>query len=105
LALNAEKKMAGTALNWLKTTLVEKKDDSKLAEEIQFWINHYKAHDDHTLVHDEEAEMVEDVALQLELIEVEKNQLMELWGRDEINLVVRNQLLGKLDHRAKHLKS
>ena len=115
-ALNAEKKMAATALKWLKETLKEKQDEANLVEEIQFWINHYKtlrkrltkrltAHEDQTAVHDAEAETMEDIALQLELIEVEKKQLIELWTQDVINLTVRNQLLEKLDHRAKNLKS
>lgn len=108
----ARKKMAVTALRWLKLAK-EKKDYEPHREEIKFWIKHYrmiknKLRDrihDHGKIrgHDEQAEIAEDTALLLALIEVEKNTLMELWHNDKINLNVRNKLLDQLDHQAKRL--
>lgn len=36
-------------------------------------------------------------------MEVEKTELLRLWHTRQINLTVRNKLLERLDHRAKHL--
>lgn len=111
--LKARKRLAKVGLHWLVSALREK-DNPKVKEEIRFWIQHYRMTksrlkeriDDHGkgLPHDEEAEVVEDIALRLELIEVESNELMDLWRREKINLSVRNKLLDQLDHRAKNLR-
>lgn len=112
--LMARKKMASAGLRWLNQSLKEVKDNKKLREEIKFWKDYYKiiktrlnerirAHGEVTS-HDEEAEIAEDTALLLNLIEVERNKLMELWLTEKINLKVRNKLLDQLDHRANNLK-
>ncbi len=111
--LKARKRLAKVGLHWLVTALREK-DNPKVKEEIRFWIQHYRMTksrlkeriDDHGkgLPHDEKAEVTEDIALRLELIEVESNELMDLWRNEKINLTVRNKLLDQLDHRAKNLK-
>jgi monovalent cation/hydrogen antiporter len=111
--LKARKRLAKVGLHRLVAILKEE-ENSKMKEEIRFWIQHYRMVksrlkeriDNHGkgLPHDEEAEISEDVALGLELIEVESKELMELWRKEKINLSVRNKLLDQLDHRAKNLK-
>ncbi len=111
----AKKRMAVAALRWLTESKKQIQDNPRLYEEIKFWMKHYKIikttlHEriaDHhqQLSHDEEAEITQDTALQLALIEIEKNELMKLWRNEEINLTVRNKLLEKLDHAAKNLKA
>ena len=113
--LIAKKKMAKAALHWLTETKKQIKDNPNLYEEVKFWMTHYKRQkskfherikDHHkNFNHDEEAEIAEDTSLLLALIEVEKNELMDLWRKEEINMNVRNKLLDQLDHSAKNLKA
>ncbi len=113
--LTAKKEMAKAALNWLKEYKEKFKNDERIRDEIEFQITHYKmvksklkerivSHDGDTK-HDEAAEIAEDTSLLLDLIDIEKNKLMDLWHNEKINLKVRNKLLEQLDHQARNLKA
>jgi monovalent cation/hydrogen antiporter len=113
--LKARKKMIQAALRWLSEYKDQVKDNQKLLEEVKFCVQWYKilklklktriTSHDLALPHDEKAEIDEEtfLSLRLQLIEVEKTELLQLWRQEKINLTVRNKILDRLDHLAKNL--
>ncbi len=116
MEISARKELTTAALHWLNEYKLQFDTNADIQEDIKFQITHYKklktklkkridAHMDASFKHDEAAEIAEDTSLILDLIEVEKNKLMELWHSDKINLKVRNKLLEQLDHQARNIKA
>ncbi|MBS0349576.1 MAG: sodium:proton antiporter [Proteobacteria bacterium] len=112
--LTARKSMISAVLRWLKNYKKQIASDQKLFNEAKLYIELYRMEklkliarlDDHTdpLLHDEDTEIAEDTSLQLQIIEIERTTLLDLWKKEKINYSVREKLLDHLDHRAKNLK-
>lgn len=113
IELKTRKKMAIAVLRWLADYEEQIKNDKKLHDEVKLYIREYRmlknqlreqiANHDGSLVHDENAEAMAEAFLLSQIIEVERLELIRLWHEEKINLVIRNKLLARLDHRAKHL--
>ncbi len=111
--LSARLKMTKAVLRWLTAYKQQAKENTKLLDEIKLHNREYRrlrtqlkeriATHDGSLVHDEQAEIRDEVFLLTQMIEIEKTALLQLWRKEKINLTVRNKLLDRLDHRAKHL--
>lgn len=111
--LMTRKRMIAATLHWLVKYRDQIKHDTVSLEEVDFYIQRYRMqkiqlktriiqHDGKTY-HDEQAEIEEETSLLLRIIEIERSKLMQLWREEKINLTVRNKLMDRLDHRAKHL--
>lgn len=116
MEISARKELIDSALHWLNEYKLQFNSSADVQEDIKFQITHYKilksklkkridAHMDAGFKHNEAIEIAEDSSLILDLIDVEKNKLMELWHSDKINLKVRNKLLDQLDHQARNIKA
>lgn len=112
--LNARIKLIKAALRWLKVYQEEIMDDPNLLAEVKLYIREYnmqkkqlveriKQHEG-ALDHDEQAELKTEIFLLSQLINIERAELLKLWRAGKINLTVRNKLLERLDHRARHLE-
>ena len=112
--LSSRLRMSEAALLWLSEYKEQMKDNKKLLAEIKLQIREQEmlkkqleeriqGHDGN-IIHDESAEMKEEVFIFTEIIEVQRTELLQLWREDKINLNVRNKLLDRLDHLAKHLQ-
>lgn len=113
--LHAATKMYQAALLWLKKSKAENKNNKKLLDQINLYINENQVlekqnkeriakHDDQSLMqHDEVTERIDDIALLYQIIDVKRTELLRLWREDKINLTTRNKLLSKLDYQVQHL--
>lgn len=111
--LMARKKMISAVLHWLIQYRKKIKKDPIALEEVNFHIQRYKmlrtqlktriAQHDGGISHDEQAEIEQETSLLLQIIEVERSELMQLWRDEKVNLTVRNKLIDRLDHRVTHL--
>jgi Na+/H+ antiporter len=111
--LSARKKMSKAVLRWLVAYKEKIKEDQKLLDGVKLYIREYRMLrtqlrtriDGHNneLPHDEKSEVMDEIFLLSQIIEIERTELLRLWRKEEINLTVRNKLLERLDHRAKHL--
>ncbi len=110
--LEARAQMIHVALSWLKQYRKEIKDNKKLLDEVDFHIHEYQTLEnkyrerilDHhgTKYHDEKIETKDSVFILLQLVKIEKNELLRLWRDEKINLRTRNKLLSLLDHQIQH---
>jgi Na+/H+ antiporter len=112
--LAARIKITKAALRWL---IAYKKrmdtENKELLDQVKLYIREYKMlrtnlenrikQHDTEIMHDEEQEIQNEVFLLAQLIEIERNELVQLWRDEKVNLSVRNKLLDQLDHRSKHL--
>ncbi len=111
--LSTRLQMAQAVLRWLHTYKEQITDNLKLLAEVKLHIREYRmlrtqlreriASHDGSLVHDEKAETLNEIFLLSQIIEIEREELLQLWRQEKINLTVRNKLLEQLDHRSKHL--
>jgi monovalent cation/hydrogen antiporter len=112
--LNARKKMITAVLHWLYQYKKQIKSNESLYKEVRLNIELYKleklkltnrlVEHTHPSVHDEEAEIADDTNLKIQILEIERNTLINLWKIEKINFAVREKLLEQLDHRAKNIK-
>ncbi|CAN5431930.1 Na+/H+ antiporter [soil metagenome] len=110
--LIARMTMVKAVLRWL-SKYKNVSNDPKLLDEIKVHILQYQmlkkqlktkiAREAETLISDEKTAIITEVFLLSQIIEIEKAELLRLWHSEKINLAVRNKLLERLDHRAKHL--
>jgi CPA1 family monovalent cation:H+ antiporter len=106
--LRARVQMINAAFEWLKQYKKEINRDEKLLEEVEFHINEYQ-----TLLkkykerisshhgsdaHNEIIEAKKSTSLLLQIIKIEKKELLQIWREEKINLRSRNRLLSLLDH-------
>jgi monovalent cation/hydrogen antiporter len=111
--LHAQTQMIRVALHWLQEYKEQIKDNKNLLDEITLYINEYQMlkkksknrilEHDRKLFHDEKAEIKDKLFLLLQIINVERAELLKLWREEKINLRTRNKLLASLDHQAQHL--
>lgn len=111
--LKARLQMVRAVLRWLSDYKEQVKDDEKLYHEAKIHYQEYKmlrkrlkeriAGHDGSILHDEQAEWVDEIAFDLQVIEVERSELLRLWQEEKINLAVRNKLIERLDHRVKNI--
>jgi monovalent cation/hydrogen antiporter len=112
-ALHARVEMINAAAKWLQKYKREVKDDNKLLDEVIFHTNEYETllkqyqsriaehHEEISLTgkHDEKDEAKASVSLLLQIIKIEKKELLKLWREEKINIRTRNKLLSQLDHQ------
>ncbi len=107
--LHARAQMIRTAFEWLQQYKHQIKDDKKLLDEVNFYINEYQTllkkyqnriseHDGKDF-HDENIEAKDSASLLLQIVKVEQKELLRLWREEKINLRTRNKLLSLLDHQ------
>ena len=107
-------KMARSALRWLLDYRKEISDNVELKDEVTVHIRQYRMqikqlknnianHDTHDADHDEEAEINSEACLVSQIIDIERTELLKLWRMEKINLLTRNKLMSRLDHRIQHL--
>lgn len=112
--LSVRKYLVKAVLRWLKEYKEQIKDNPKLLERVKLYIQEYRMtktllkeriaqHGDSALEHDEQAEIEDETSTLLQMIEVERAELLRLWRKEKISLGLRNKLLERLDHRSKHL--
>ena len=114
--LSARIKMTKSALRWLIAYKIEIKNESEILDETKVYIKQYKillnqlkerlsSHDSNILTHNEDTETSKGTYILLQIIEVERKELLKLWQAEKINLITRNKLMAKLDHQIQNLKS
>lgn len=111
--LSTQLKMTEAALSWLSDYEKEIKDNQKALDELRLYIQQYQMlekqlkesiiNHNGLSMHDEKAEMMEEACLLMQIIEVEKTALLQLWREEKINLTILNKLLERLDHRSRHI--
>ena len=111
--LNARLKMIKAGLRWLKEFKPRVRDNKKLYDAVKLYISEYQmlkknlkesiGQHGNIANHDEEAEIKDETFLLVQLIEIEKAELLRLWHAEKINMATRNKLLAQLDHRANNL--
>jgi CPA1 family monovalent cation:H+ antiporter len=112
--LSTRIKMTRSALRWLLDYRTEIKDNQDMLDEIKVYIRQYKMllkrlknslskHDLQTLAHNEEEERTEGTCILLQIIEIERKELLKLWRMEKINLFTRNKLMAKLDHQIQNI--
>ena len=105
--------MTRAVLRWLYRYKKKIDNNSTLLEQIKLNIREYRmlkkqlterleSHE-HLLIHEPEVELQNEVFLLAQIVEVERQRLLELWRNETINLAIRNRLMQRLDHRIKHL--
>lgn len=108
--LAAKAKMIHQGLKWLRQYRKEIKENDKLYDEVTYHIHEHKSlekqyknriadHHDEAF-HDEALEVKGSVSLLLQVIKIEKEEVLRLWQEEKINLRTRNKLLALLDHQA-----
>ena len=107
--------MVKSAIHRLNEIKEEVKDNPKLLKAVKLYLKEYRmiraqlkekraSHDSKLiLTHDEKTEWQDELFILSQLIEIQREELLQLWHNDKINLAVRNKLLEQLDHLAKHL--
>lgn len=112
--LTAKIKMSKKALHWLLNYKKEIADNPELLKEVKIFIQQYRMlirqlkerlakHNIETLQHNEEEETRNDLCLTTQVVNIERTELLKQWRLEKINLMTRNKLLGRLDHRLQHL--
>ncbi len=108
--LHARVQMIGTVLEWLQQYKNEIGHEKKFVEEVDLHLHEYEillkkykkriaAHDKKEQVfHDERREVRASTSLLMQIIKVEKKELLHLWRQEKISLRTRNKLLAVLDH-------
>lgn len=106
--LHARTRMIKAAFEWLRKYKHEVKEDKKLLQDVNFYLNEYqtilKKYQDriseHAVKkqHDEKVEASDSISLLLQIIKIEQKELLQLWREEKINMRTRNRLLSQLDH-------
>jgi monovalent cation/hydrogen antiporter len=112
--IHARNEMLSAVLYWLRHYKKQIKSKQHLYKETQLYIELYKLEKlkltnrlyEHAnpSVHDEEAEIIADTNLQLQIIEIERNTLLNLWQTGKISYKSREKLLDQLAHRVKNIR-
>jgi Na+/H+ antiporter len=112
--LKTRLKLIKVVLRWLVKYKKNIKDP-KILEHIDIHLKTYRrmriklreriaAHDENK--HDDiKAEFQTERYLAAKIIRLEREELLRLWREEKINLLIRDKLLERLDHRTKHLPS
>jgi len=111
--LTARIKITQAVLRWLAAYKGQVKDNPKLLEEVKLYFQEYRllktklnekiGKFDGDYQYDEKEKLMNESFLLSQIIEVERSELLMLWQKEEIDLKIRDKLLERLDHRAKHL--
>jgi monovalent cation/hydrogen antiporter len=112
--LTARVQMIRAALSWLNEYKDKNKDKKGLCDEVDYQVMEYKmlekkytnriSNHEKQAYHDEKLEIKESMSLLLQVIKVEKTELLRLWREQEISLGTRNKLLSLLDHQIQRFK-
>lgn len=111
--LQARKEIITEILHWLRKYKTQIEHDSKMYHQIKIYIQEYILQKNNLLAmikghqavtdHDEITENETELFLLLQIIQIEREKLMELWRDEKISFLIRNKMLDKLDHRVKNL--
>lgn len=110
--LLARQSMVNSVLKWLHQFKKEAKDNTLLCEEIKLRMNEYQYLNNNLnkLLTSEdlcsylsEPHETKKSLLHNQIVEIEKNTLIQLWQAKKINHAVKNTLLMQLDYRAKQM--
>lgn len=109
----ARLQMTKAGLQWLKAYRSQLEASDKLNNYLKLRIRDYRLLKEHLTdqlekhtdedSHDEETDMHEENCLLMQVIDIERERLMELWANEKIGLEVLHRLLAKLDHQARNL--
>lgn len=107
--LQARSQMIQSALNWLEKHRAKVKDNPEALKEVLLHVHEYQMlkkefesrimDHDGSSGHDEHEEMKKKLSLMLQVVEVEREELLKMWRAEKINLRTRNKLLTTLDHQ------
>lgn len=111
--IHAKEQITDAIVRWLKRYQREIKNNPKLLTRVKVYIQQYEMqkselketisqHEDGSKTHDESIEERDESFLQLQIAEIERIILIDLWRQGKISFDARNRLLDKLDHRSKH---
>jgi Na+/H+ antiporter len=113
LELKTRVKLVRAVLQWLLEYKKTSKDDPKIIEQVDAALGNYRrikaqlreriAEHDENELHDEKAEVRAESFIASQIIMREREELLQLWRDEKINLYVRDKLLERLDHRTKYL--
>lgn len=105
--------MTRATLRWLYHYKKKNNDNPVLLEQVKLYIREYRIqkkqlldsleNHEHLVEHDQYAELKNEVFLLSQIVEVERQRLLQLWHNETITLATRNKLLQRLDHRIGHL--
>jgi monovalent cation/hydrogen antiporter len=112
--LKARVQMIRAALSWLNEYKDKNKEKTDLCDEVNFRVTEYQMLEKKYTnritqhkkkpYHDEKLEIKESMSLLLQVVKVEKTELLRLWREQEISLATRNKLLSLLDHQIQRFK-
>jgi len=110
--LSIRLKLTKVVLRWLRQYRDEMKGDPSLCDELKLHVQQYKIQKkqlierieshDQGKPHIEELELKNELLISMQVIELERAELLRLWQKNEISYAVRNKLLQKLDYLSKH---
>lgn len=112
--LHARIQMSRAAFTWLREYKKTVGEDKKLLEEVNFHLIEYRIllkkyqgiilQHDKKILHDEKIERKNFTYLLIQIIKIEREELLKLWRDEKINLQTRNKLLSFLDHHIQRHK-